>query len=56
MHIVIGVIFALGVLALAYGAITGRVRAQKACCAPADPARDLRMTNALAEEPPAPIA
>jgi len=56
MHIVIGVIFALGVLFLAYGAITGKVKAQKACCSPADPSRDLRITNALAEEPPTPTA
>ena len=49
MHIVIGVIFALGVLVLAYGAITGKVRAQK-CCSVGDPSRDIRIINALAED------
>lgn len=50
MHIVIGVIFAIGVLLLAFGAITGKVKAQKACCTAADPSRDIRIINALAED------
>jgi hypothetical protein len=49
VHIVIGIVIAAGTLFLAYGAITGRVRAQKCCCA-ADPSRDLRIMNALAED------
>ena len=42
MQYVIGSIVAVGTLALAVGAITGRVKA-RSCCAPADPERDLRM-------------
>ena len=37
------------VLALVTGAVTGRVRV-RACCAPADPARDLRMRDAFTED------
>ena len=39
----------LAFLALVVGAATGRVRA-RACCAPADPARDLRMRGAFEDE------
>ena len=39
MQYVIGSIIALATLALAVGAITGRVRA-RSCCAPADPDPD----------------
>jgi hypothetical protein len=42
MQYIIGSVLALATLALAVGAITGRVKVQS-CCAPADPARDLRM-------------
>ena len=36
------------VLALVVGALMGRVRVQS-CCAPADPAKDLRMRDAFTE-------
>lgn len=42
MQYIIGSVLALATLALAVGAITGRVKV-RSCCAPADPARDLRM-------------
>jgi len=42
MQYVIGSIVALATLALALGAITGRVKINS-CCAPADPADDRRM-------------
>lgn len=44
MRWLIGIPFLLATVALAVGAITGRVRA-RSCCAPADPARDKRMTS-----------
>jgi len=44
MQYVIGSVLALATLALAVGAITGRVKV-RSCCAPADPARDLRMRS-----------
>ena|GEM_PF-1933416 len=50
MHYVVGGIFSLFVIALAVGAVTGRVRASS-CCAPGDPALDARM-QAAGEEPP----
>lgn len=43
---VVGIPFLVLVVALAWGALTGRVRAQ-GCCAVADPARDLRMRDAV---------
>jgi len=45
-------IVVLPVLALAVGALTGRVRA-RSCCSIADPAKDLRMR---VDEPPVPPA
>ena len=42
MQYVLGSIVALATVALAVGAITGRVKI-RSCCAPADPARDRRM-------------
>jgi hypothetical protein len=45
MQYVIGGIVSLVVIALAIGAVTGRVRA-RSCCAPADPALDARMRAA----------
>lgn len=39
----LGGIVVLFLLVLAYGGLTGRVRARDACCCPADPDRDLRM-------------
>lgn len=50
MHYVVGGIFSLFVIALAVGAITGRVRASS-CCAPGDPALDARMRAASEERP-----
>jgi len=44
MQYVIGSIVVLATLALALGAITGRVKINS-CCAPADPADDRRMLN-----------
>ena len=44
MQYIIGSVVALATLALVVGAITGRVKVQS-CCAPADPARDLRMRH-----------
>ncbi|WP_158220404.1 hypothetical protein [Kineosporia sp. A_224] len=46
MRYVVGIPFLVLVVALAWGALTGRVRAQ-GCCAAADPARDLRMRDAV---------
>lgn len=43
---VVGIPFLVLVVALALGALTGRVRTQ-GCCAVADPARDLRMRDAV---------
>ena len=45
----IAAVVLLPVLALVVGALMGRVRIQS-CCAPADPAKDLRMRDALTEE------
>lgn len=42
MQYVLGSIVAMAMMALAIGAITGRVKV-RSCCAPADPAQDLRM-------------
>ena len=42
MQYVIGSIVALATLALAVGAITGRVKV-RSCCAPANPTNDRRM-------------
>jgi hypothetical protein len=42
---------ALFLLALAVGAVTGRIRATS-CCAPSDPRRDLRMRGAFEDEKP----
>ena len=50
MHYVVGGIFSLFVIALAVGAVTGRVRASS-CCAPGDPALDARMRAASQEQP-----
>ena len=41
----------LPVLVLIVGAATGRVRA-RSCCAPTDPAKDLRMRGAFEDEGP----
>jgi len=45
MQYVIGAVFALLVVALAVGAIAGRVQT-RSCCAPADPDLDRRMRAA----------
>jgi hypothetical protein len=45
MTYVIGGLVLAATLALAVGALTGRVRA-RSCCAVADPRRDLRMRGA----------
>jgi hypothetical protein len=50
MHHVVGGIFSLFVIALAVGAITGRVGASSGC-APGDPALDARMRAAREERP-----
>lgn len=42
MQYVVGSALGLATLALAIGAITGRVKVQS-CCTPADPSRDRRM-------------
>lgn len=42
MQYAVGTVLALATLALAVGAITGKVKATS-CCAPADPAHDRRM-------------
>lgn len=42
MQYVIGSAFAVATVALAIGAISGRVKT-RSCCAPADPSRDRRM-------------
>lgn len=39
-----------GMVALAVGALSGRVRA-RSCCAVAEPMRDLRMTGAATDQP-----
>ena len=52
MHYVVGGIFGLFVIALAVGAVTGRVRASS-CCAPGDPALDARMRAADQQQPDA---
>ena len=49
----VGGIFSLFVIALAVGAVTGRVRASS-CCAPGDPALDARMRAASGEQPDPP--
>lgn len=49
VHIVIGVIIAMGTLFLAYALITGRARAER-CCSVADPMKDLRIANAVRED------
>lgn len=43
MRWLIGLPILLATVALAVGAVTGRVRA-RSCCAPADPVHDRRMT------------
>lgn len=45
MRWLVGLPILLATLALAVGAVTGRVRA-RSCCTPADPAHDKRMTGA----------
>ena len=53
MEIVIGALIALPLLALAVGALSGRVRLTS-CCATSDPSRDLRMRAAFeSDQPPA---
>lgn len=44
VQIVLGLIVAAATIALAIGAITGRVKAQS-CCSIGDPERDLRMAS-----------
>lgn len=48
-------LFVIAILAylaiLTFGALSGRIRANRACCAPADPAKDLRMRDALPGRP-----
>lgn len=46
MYLVIGAVLSLVVLALAVGALTGRVRV-RSCCAISAPERDLRMREAF---------
>lgn len=48
---VVGLVAFLSVLTLlAYGGLTGRIRASSGCCAPADPRKDLRMRAAFDDE------
>lgn len=46
MTFVLGGLVLAGLLALLFGALTGRVHLNS-CCAPADPAKDLRMRQAF---------
>ena len=46
MRWLVGLPFLLATVALAVGAISGRVRA-RSCCTPADPAHDLRIRDSL---------
>lgn len=54
MAIVVGIPVLLFLALLAYGGLTGRIKfsAGSGCCAPADPAKDLRMRSAFEDESP----
>lgn len=52
MEVLLAIPVVLFLALLAYGGLTGRIRNSSGCCAPPDPADDLRMRDAL-DDPPA---
>lgn len=52
MAVVVGIPVLLFLALLVYGGLTGRIKfsAGAGCCAPADPAKDLRMRSAFGDD------